>query len=407
MYRIRITSGEETVFRSPEELALGIRSGVISSDAQIYHKLTECWLPIHLNPDYRAAAHLVPIPTDSPTAALQTLQSPPALPEAEVGDFEGDTKAALEKAQNDVGVQILRMHSQSGRELSQRRKRSLLFWLTAATLFPAAVILAIITMPKTAATPVVASKPVEIVASRPVPPPLTPEAVTDTPSGSAAIPIAIRPATDTIPTPGELAKHRASQGDASRKSFSASLARLGFAGVFSPNRIGSADSVRAGRKAVTNVRALLAQYRGRVIEVERVYQDSADRLIAQLVWPLGGMTMWNGQPKLRESRDDALKTDSLLGTVDQLLELLQEQEGRYATNATSITFGDTAAASVYDRFRTLLDRLSLPDTAAAASPPPPLASLQAAINRPRLPSGIARGPQAPAAINRPHPDSAR
>lgn len=408
MYRIRLTSGEETVFRSLEELALGIRSGVISAEAQIYHKRTDCWLPIHLNPDYRAAADLRPVPADAPAPAVQlTLPPPPPppQPETEVGDFAALAKAAIAKAQADVGVQILRMHSQSGRELSQRKKRSLLFWVTAATLVPTAVTIAILTIPKTAAAPVVATKPVEIVAARPVPPPLTPEAIIDTP-GSAAIPVVSRPAADSIPTPGELAKHRASLGDASRKSFSASLANLGWVGVFSPARIRSADGVRAGRKLVTSVRALLAQYRGQVTEVERVYQDSADRLIAQLAWPLGGMTMWNGQPKLRESRDQALRADSLLGTVDRLLGLLQEQEGRYANNEGSISFGDSTATTQYDQLRSVLDRLSEPDSTTEASPPP-LASLQAAISTPRPPPSILRAPAIPEAVNRPRPDSAR
>ncbi|HMV32328.1 MAG TPA: hypothetical protein PKA50_09410, partial [Gemmatimonadales bacterium] len=54
MYRIRLTSGEEAVYRTADELALAVRSGVLSPKSEVFHKAAERWLPIEVHPDYRA-----------------------------------------------------------------------------------------------------------------------------------------------------------------------------------------------------------------------------------------------------------------------------------------------------------------------------------------------------------------
>ena len=55
MFRVRLASGEEAVFRSVDELALGIQSGVISPEAMVFHSKVEQWLPITVHPEYAAA----------------------------------------------------------------------------------------------------------------------------------------------------------------------------------------------------------------------------------------------------------------------------------------------------------------------------------------------------------------
>jgi len=55
MYRIELSPGEVTVFRTIEELATGVRNGVISTRARIYHHATEKWLPIEFHPHYKKA----------------------------------------------------------------------------------------------------------------------------------------------------------------------------------------------------------------------------------------------------------------------------------------------------------------------------------------------------------------
>jgi hypothetical protein len=58
MYRIEVTPGEETVFRTMEELAVAIRNGVVTQRARIYHNASQKWLPIGLHPHYKKAMEL-------------------------------------------------------------------------------------------------------------------------------------------------------------------------------------------------------------------------------------------------------------------------------------------------------------------------------------------------------------
>ena len=86
MYRIELSPGEETAFRSIEELAVAIRRNVVTSRARIYHNATGKWLPIQFHPHYKLAlsmpltqADLVAGPPVAPLSTL-TLGDPAALP---------------------------------------------------------------------------------------------------------------------------------------------------------------------------------------------------------------------------------------------------------------------------------------------------------------------------------------
>jgi hypothetical protein len=67
MYRIELSPGEETVFRTIEELATGVRNGVISPRARIYHHASQKWLPIEFHPHYKKALEILASKT-SPSA---------------------------------------------------------------------------------------------------------------------------------------------------------------------------------------------------------------------------------------------------------------------------------------------------------------------------------------------------
>ena len=70
MYRIELSPGEVTVFRTIEELATGVRNGVISSRARIFHGATQKWLPIEFHPHYKKALDLSSHRHDLPATAL-------------------------------------------------------------------------------------------------------------------------------------------------------------------------------------------------------------------------------------------------------------------------------------------------------------------------------------------------
>src|SRR5688572_32122388 len=58
MYRIELSPGEETVFRSIEELAVAIKRGVVTARARIYHNASGKWLPIQFHPHYKVAVSM-------------------------------------------------------------------------------------------------------------------------------------------------------------------------------------------------------------------------------------------------------------------------------------------------------------------------------------------------------------
>ena len=60
MYRIELRPGEETVFRTIEELAIGIRNGLVTPKARIYHNASQKWLPVEFHPHYKKALKLPP-----------------------------------------------------------------------------------------------------------------------------------------------------------------------------------------------------------------------------------------------------------------------------------------------------------------------------------------------------------
>ena len=64
MYRIELSPGEETAFRSIEELAVAIKRGVVTSRARIWHNASGKWLPIEFHPHYKIAASMQLTPAD-------------------------------------------------------------------------------------------------------------------------------------------------------------------------------------------------------------------------------------------------------------------------------------------------------------------------------------------------------
>jgi hypothetical protein len=89
MYRIELSPGEQTAFRSIEELAVAIRRGVVAPHARIWHNASSKWLPIQFHPHYKIAASMQLSPADLAAGApvkplelltLGELMDPPAPP---------------------------------------------------------------------------------------------------------------------------------------------------------------------------------------------------------------------------------------------------------------------------------------------------------------------------------------
>src|ERR1700682_4516654 len=55
MYRIRMCTGDEAHFAALEEFCAGVRAGIVSPDALIYHARAEKWIPVNVHPHYKLA----------------------------------------------------------------------------------------------------------------------------------------------------------------------------------------------------------------------------------------------------------------------------------------------------------------------------------------------------------------
>ncbi|HEX6616866.1 MAG TPA: hypothetical protein VF046_11235 [Gemmatimonadales bacterium] len=83
MYRIELAPGEVTVFRTIEELATGVRNGVISPRARIFHAATDKWLPIEFHPHYKKVLETPAGQPVEPPPARRTPEPAPAAAAAE------------------------------------------------------------------------------------------------------------------------------------------------------------------------------------------------------------------------------------------------------------------------------------------------------------------------------------
>ena len=83
MLRIKLASGEETVFRTVAELALGIQNGLVTSRALIYHQRSEKWIPVTVHPAYKTALEggsALAAQAGAPTTTT-AVEEPPAPPQ--------------------------------------------------------------------------------------------------------------------------------------------------------------------------------------------------------------------------------------------------------------------------------------------------------------------------------------
>lgn len=97
MYRIRLVSGQEQVYRSIQELTAGVQRGEVTAESEIYHQRTERWLSIESHPHYRMAveggtatrqSRLKFTRPSSPTTNTGVRPTPPAAERPDQGDLE-------------------------------------------------------------------------------------------------------------------------------------------------------------------------------------------------------------------------------------------------------------------------------------------------------------------------------
>lgn len=395
MYRIRLASGEEAVYRTAEELAQAVTSGVVSANAEVFHKSADRWLPINLHPDYRAvvtgkrsAVQAPPVVASGPrpkhpdTREPARTEVPPAQPALEPAPPRLDT-ANLELAAAPSAAQVAApepMPSQDGWHSTRgplpgdptragrlRVMLALAMGLGAITLIGGGAFLA---WPKASTwlashrerkailsegmSPVPEINPVD---STQVPPPGVPAATAATrrldsipdlfpaPSKPLANSPAVRDSS-SIPdreetrvsrltaTRTRLPSYYEAYADA-RSEMDDGFDYVSFRRVFAPSRFAAPESVRATRRMVQAAGNILRVYRGREVMLEQTYRPDDP----------------GGRGSLREPFETAEASRALLADVDSLFGILVSQQGRYTYSNDAVHFQEPRTARTYSQLR--------------------------------------------------------
>ena len=157
----------------------------------------------------------------------------------------------------------------------------------------------------------------------------------------------------------------------------------GFANVFAPEHLRSAQGVRAARLSAGTASAYVAKYRRREAEIEAAYADSAEALAKTPA----DRKVWDSHKVLKESPEVAKLAGFLLEEIDSVLGVLTSQDGAYEIKDGAITFQDAAAAHAYSELRPWLERQAHQWADSADGPPSSAGRVLRAIGTTRLPEG--------------------
>jgi hypothetical protein len=321
MFRIRFASGEEASYRTVDDLAEGIRSGVVQATAKIFHAKSQQWLPIAVHPVFeQSAGH-------AGAAAVAEARGGSVPPEAIRGG----------------GFQVYHMISQSGIELAERRQPR---WVgpvvgLACGLAVVAGLTWLVVPASTATTdtgrPLAAQEMGSIVPSNPLSAQAT-RAWANSPSG--------------------LAMRLALAGDSAAMRLAARARQLGLGNLTAAARLGSPSQVQITRGALVNFEAALTVHRALERERAAAYADSAALLAGSGAWTRTDIEEWSRRARPAERAADAARGDSLLVALDRLYAVLFDQEGSYRITADGVRFTSLAAGDHYDDLRTTIRHLA-------------------------------------------------
>lgn len=354
MFRIRLVSGEDTVFRTVEELALGIQSGAISPDAQVYHSATQQWLPITSHPEYERARQR------AATLAAMTDSGPLPLP-------------ALIEAAGGPTVPIYQMFSRSAREIAERRRpRWVIPAASTALGFALLAVVMLVLLPE----PPGADEAVRIASSAPRP--------SSAPSHLAPI-LSEETMQAARNAPYNLAGRFSRSADSATRSLVDSTRDIGLTLLTNPDRLRSEDGLRAGREALAIFDSVVQGYRSRERRLDSIYRDSARSLQQQGLWSRADIQEWRLRVPKLESPAEAARVDSIVRALDRLYALLLEQQGAVTITPVAVRFEDRQAGTEYDALRSTLLRQTSLAPSEAEQLPEPLTLLLGGVGEPTLP----------------------
>lgn len=353
MVRVRLASGEEAVFRSVDELALGIQSGVVSPAALVFHGKSAKWLPITSHPEYTAARELA-------TSIVATVEPTDLEPLPTVGELvRGGT------------VPVYQMVSQSARELAARRRPR---WIMpAASLFAGLILVAGI------GAALIPNRETSEEAVRPR------AALGRAAQGSPSVPAAVDEFRALRHAPYNLAIRLNQAGARLSRTFTDSISGLGLGNLLDPTRLQSADSVVELQTRLRHFRALRADFRARALALETAYQDSAQQLAASGAWSRPESVEWRARFVHLESVAGSTRTEAVLQALESLYALFSTERAGLEFAPGQVRFARPEAGATYDRLRLDLQDFAALSPADGERFPVPLALLLQGLRQGSLP----------------------
>ena len=369
MYRIRLGTGEEAVYRTADEMALAVRSGVLSPTAEVFHKSANRWLPVEVHPDYRAvvtgkrpalpespsgvrrssAAHEAPPAAVTPEPADPAPTSPEPQPGPApdpVAVVPGAGATAEEPATNPWPIQPTVASGPADRARKLRFMLAVAMGVGGIGLLGAGAFVAgprILSGIRSVRIP---NRTVEAgmdpaVDSQPAVAPVAadstvlPAEATDPWPELQALPETPETRVSRLPA-GRPAppSYLEAYADA-RAEMDEAFAYVHFQQVFDAGRFASPDSLRAARRMTSAAGNILRVYRGKEVQLEQTYRPADP----------------GGRGTLREPFEVAEESRELVSDVDSLFGLLVAQQGRFTFSDGTLRFAEPLTARRYSELR--------------------------------------------------------
>jgi hypothetical protein len=424
MYRIELAPGDESIFRTIEELATGIRSGLITDRARIHHKKTGLWVPITSHPHYKLAldgpvASPVASPTPTTAAPAPAASAPRFSREASESEMMAEPvfldlnapslpaspavapSATAETGAGEVIDAPADEHPASAvanAGWTPRMRKTAMMAASMAVLLGGMFVsrplweskeaVAATTRPDSLSTSTynaANARPSgfplpDPAASAPTPGAAAPEVVVaaaarrdSVQSEIVSAPVSLSFAAPALKEVSAAASGASKSGYASsysaaRDEFEAGFRTAGVTSLFAPSHLGTESGIHTARLGVAAASTLVRQYQRKEEAIEQKHRDS-----------IRGASQ-------RTPADAARAAVEVLQAADSLLGVLEEQLGRYELRQGVIRFQDAAAADAYLMARGELVQL-LEDSRGVDSPT--LTRVVNAVGSPRPPEGRA------------------
>ena len=375
MYRIRLPSGEQAVFRTVEELTLAVQSGVIGPTAEVYLPDANRWMQMESHPDFQAArvkpasaeslaespslpmpvtqppVSLAPIPLAETTpppspAPAPTQLSAPSSPTVPVGPPQAASTEAPEAGSTATPQAPPALPTSVFMTRARKLREMLAMHLGLLLVIGASVLLTIylagngkrlFAAAHEGMTPPASARP----ASAPAPVPVAPVEAASADSAAAELKRAGIPKRDTprreretLAAAPTLDSYETGYADA-RDELEDALDYIHFDHVFAPVRLKNAEAVRITRRSIAAAGNIVMTYRAREVMLEQTVGATRSATRSQ-----------------RESYQAGAAVRDMLEDSDSLYALLMSQ--RYSLEEGSISFTNPTAATIWNRVRSRL-----------------------------------------------------